>query len=369
MTPTKVASIMAILFILAHSIAILSLDGVILYQAQTIVPALLYITPILIALQYIFFSSFHGAEKTLGIHNLFYFRSLKGERSMLDRVYALGLTMGCLLIAFLPFVKSVNGSFFSEKDAAREFITEHKAQIEQAAQAHDLDPKALASILYVAQIETAPWKPGFEKLVSGIWLWDEHGHFYLNRSMNLSIGRAQIKPLTAQSAIYLYYLKYYTKVSSKQNHSSEESQKEPDTEGPNNKSKMETMKFLREIEVINYKEFRGAWAGNDSWNMTLDDWAKISPPFSTFPSRSELVRILESEEGSIKYCAFILGLFSVHWASHPLAPSLRERPEILATLYQLGFERSNPHPDPSPSNFGKKVLLAISQDWLIKTFL
>jgi hypothetical protein len=35
--------------------------------------------------------------------------------------------------------------------------------------------------------------------------------------------------------------------------------------------------------------------------------------------------------------------------------SIRERPDILATLYQIGFARSKPHGAPQSNAFGNRV--------------
>jgi hypothetical protein len=51
----------------------------------------------------------------------------------------------------------------------------------------------------------------------------------------------------------------------------------------------------------------------------------------------------------VNYLIFFLALGTV-FAFHGLVLA-----EILATLYQIGFERSHPKPDPRPNRFGERV--------------
>ena len=48
--------------------------------------------------------------------------------------------------------------------------------------------------------------------------------------------------------------------------------------------------------------------------------------------------------------------------------SIRQRPEILATLYQLGFEKSEPKPNPRPNRFGERVLEVYESPWMREHF-
>jgi hypothetical protein len=52
----------------------------------------------------------------------------------------------------------------------------------------------------------------------------------------------------------------------------------------------------------------------------------------------------------------------------PSAIPLQARPDILATLYQIGFERSLPKPNPSPSSFGIKVSNVLNEKWISAMF-
>jgi hypothetical protein len=68
-----------------------------------------------------------------------------------------------------------------------------------------------------------------------------------------------------------------------------------------------------------------------------------------------VVRQLFDDRLNVEMSALILALYAVHWEAANPAWSIRGRPEILATLYQLGFEKSWPKPDPRPNRFGEQV--------------
>jgi len=57
-------------------------------------------------------------------------------------------------------------------------------------------------------------------------------------------------------------------------------------------------------------------------------------------------------------------LYQRQWESANREWSLRERPEILATLYQIGFARSRPHAAPRSNAFGSRVRAVLEEPWL-----
>jgi hypothetical protein len=68
-----------------------------------------------------------------------------------------------------------------------------------------------------------------------------------------------------------------------------------------------------------------------------------------------VVAVLFDDRQNIEMCALILALYAAQWEAANPAWSIRGRPEILATLYQLGFEKSWPKPDPRPNRFGEQI--------------
>ena len=71
------------------------------------------------------------------------------------------------------------------------------------------------------------------------------------------------------------------------------------------------------------------------------------------PVGFDLPSVLLDPAKSLSMAALMLTLFRDHWnySGHPID----DRPEILATLYNLGYERSRPHGAPRANDFGRRV--------------
>ena len=69
-------------------------------------------------------------------------------------------------------------------------------------------------------------------------------------------------------------------------------------------------------------------------------------------------------DSNLATCALILALYQNQWETTNRAWSLRGRPDILATLYQIGFARSKPHAAPRSNAFGRRVHQVYGQPWL-----
>ena len=67
----------------------------------------------------------------------------------------------------------------------------------------------------------------------------------------------------------------------------------------------------------------------------------------------EITAALLDPEKSLALAALMLTIFRDHWSysDHPID----DRPEILATLYNLGYERSRPHGAPRANDFRRRV--------------
>jgi hypothetical protein len=76
------------------------------------------------------------------------------------------------------------------------------------------------------------------------------------------------------------------------------------------------------------------------------------------------VAALNRPETNLETCAFLLALYQRQWENANPAWSIRQRPEILATLYQIGFARSKPHGAPRSNAFGTRVREVYEQPWL-----
>ena len=69
-------------------------------------------------------------------------------------------------------------------------------------------------------------------------------------------------------------------------------------------------------------------------------------------------------ESNLETCALILALYQKQWEAAHRDWSIRARPDILATLYQIGFARSKPHGTPQSNAFGARVREVYEQPWL-----
>ncbi len=71
---------------------------------------------------------------------------------------------------------------------------------------------------------------------------------------------------------------------------------------------------------------------------------------------------------NIEVCALILALYATQWEGANPTWSIRDRPEILATLYPLGFQKSKPKADPQASRFGPRVREVYDGRWMREHF-
>jgi hypothetical protein len=81
-----------------------------------------------------------------------------------------------------------------------------------------------------------------------------------------------------------------------------------------------------------------------------------------------VVGALLDARANLATCAMILALYQEQWETASPDFSLRGRPEILATLYQIGFARSRPHRAPRSNAFGSRVGEVIKERWLTELF-
>jgi hypothetical protein len=80
------------------------------------------------------------------------------------------------------------------------------------------------------------------------------------------------------------------------------------------------------------------------------------------------VRALLDPKRNIALSAYLLDLYAAQWEEPRPEWSIRSRPDILATLYQLGFMRSEPKPEPRPNAFGTRVAQVFQAPWMQEHF-
>ncbi len=117
-----------------------------------------------------------------------------------------------------------------------------------------------------------------------------------------------------------------------------------------------------------YKEYRGLPHLGHEWVLPAATLAGIHASGTPLESKTRIVDALFDDGRSVEMCALILALYTVQWESANPAWSLRERPEIVATLYQLGFEKSHPKAHPVAIPFGWRVREVSESAWMREHF-
>jgi len=231
--------------------------------------------------------------------------------------------------------------------AVRRLVSEHRDSIRAVAEHYGVDPRLVASIVYVThRNQLSPFRAEVERLLVNAWATNLRGAFgmrppddvetlgtdenpLLNRALDISVGLTQIKPRTAQTASVLA------------------TGRMPDD--------------LPEPVVFAYKDVEPL---NTSWSPLATASASGPPPFPVPASRRAVASALLDERSNLETCALILSLYQSQWEAANPAWSLRGRPDILATLYQIGFARSKPHGAPRSNAFGTRVREVYEQRWL-----
>jgi hypothetical protein len=156
----------------------------------------------------------------------------------------------------------------------------------------------------------------------------------LNRALDISVGLAQIKPRTAQTA-----------------------------------SVLATGRTPDDLPKPAYFSYRDVEPIGDGWTPLVKAQRSLSSPIPVPAERHVVASALLDARSNIEMCALILALFKNQWEAANRDWSIRERPDILATLYQIGFARSKPHGSPQSNAFGSRVRQVYEQPWLGELFV
>jgi hypothetical protein len=231
--------------------------------------------------------------------------------------------------------------------SVRKLVNDHRESIRAAAARYDVDPRLVASIVYVIhRDQLSPFRGALERLVISAWArnmrrelglkppdrMDEIGtdeNPLLNRSLDISVGLAQIKPRTAQTASVLAT-----------------GRKPDDLPKP-------AFFLYRDVEPI-----------GDGWVLSTAERTSVPPPIPVPAERHIVANMLLDTHSNLATCALILALYQNQWEATNRDWSIRGRPDILATLYQIGFARSKPHGAPQSNAFGSRVRQVYEQPWL-----
>lgn len=212
----------------------------------------------------------------------------------------------------------------------RRLVSQHAAAIQVAAARYDTDPRLIAAIVYVTHREQlSPLRDNLERLFISAWVARTDSSNMLNHAVDISLGIAQIKPRTALTASVLAT-----------GHT-------PDT--------------LPEPERGDYRQVEPVGAG---WPPPITAQTVMNSPLSVPADQRTAARMLLNTETNLETCALILALYQKQWEAANRDWSIRARPDILATLYQIGFARSKPHGAPQSNAFGNRVREVYEQPWL-----
>jgi hypothetical protein len=227
-------------------------------------------------------------------------------------------------IAGLALVSLVVATWRTGDAATRRLVNAQRTAIIDAGREFNVDPAVIAAIMYVThRYQISPFRDKTERVAMAAWLKDPQNDFFLGRSLNISIGLAQIKPVTAQTAVVI--------LSRKPTWFSKEYREVP------------VLDWSLAGENLPYR--RTSWLGD---------------------GKAAVVSALLDDRGNIDTCALILAVYQLQWRAKGI--DIRNRPDILGTLFQIGFERSHPHPSPQNNAFGRRVQQVHDTAWLQEAF-
>jgi len=227
----------------------------------------------------------------------------------------------------------------------------HRKAIADAGRQYGVDPRLIASIVYVThRDQLSPFRDELERVLVSAWGRNMRGEIaigppenaprigtdenpLLNRAFDVSVGLAQIKPRTAQTA-----------------------------------SVLATGLLPDELPRPERDAYRDVEPIGESWDLPAPSRLKAGSPLPVPSARHVAASALLDDRTNLAMCALILALYQHQWESSNPAWSLRDRPEILATLYQLGFARSRPHAAPRSNAFGNRVREVLGERWLHALF-
>jgi hypothetical protein len=205
--------------------------------------------------------------------------------------------------------------------------------IAEAASRYQIDPGLLAAIVYVTEREqNTPFRDELESLASAVFLLDEHGDLLLSKPFDFSLGLAQIKPVTALTAL-------------------------------------QVCREIGQPWELWFKHLREVPKLGSEWKLGPDAAAACQPPLLPVPvNKPEVVSALMRDDDNIAFAAMILALYRWQWRTANPDWDIASRADILATLYQIGFEKSHPHAVPRSNAFGARVAEVSRQSWLRERF-
>ena len=192
------------------------------------------------------------------------------------------------------------------------------ADINNYSQEYKVDRTLIKAIIYTNYKHYLnPIKLLAEYVALGLWALDDYNHLGWAKKFSVSVGVTQIQPTTAQKAILLGMLNY----------------------------KNQSYYFSKQYRAA-IVELTPEWKIKDATLKIKTMHLDTIPPF-------QIALELVDPSNNIQYCAYTLYLFQSQWNSANY--DISEKPEILASLYQIGFNKSIPKPNPVSNEYGKMV--------------
>jgi hypothetical protein len=256
---------------------------------------------------------------------------------------AVAAVVGAMLVTFALAARR------RSEAGVRELVSDHRELIRAAAARYGVDPRLIAAIVYVThRDQLSPFRDALERLTISAWARNMRREIgtrppdemeklgtdenpLLNRALDISVGLAQIKPRTAQTASVLA------------------TGRTPDT--------------LPEPEFFTYRDVEPV---GDGWTAAARP--TLISPIPVPAERHVVADTLLDARSNLETCALILALYQNQWEATNRDWSIRERPDVLATLYQIGFARSKPHSAPRSNAFGSRVSQVYEEPWLTELF-
>jgi hypothetical protein len=218
----------------------------------------------------------------------------------------------------------------------REELMRHRDLIVRISAERRLDARLLAALVEVTQREyQSPFRAALEIAATDAWLFDSKQGMVVGEAVDPSLGLTQVKANTLLTAYALVFLSrpgapiYLTK-------------------------DYRSVRFLSAQELARIPQ-------PALQHVPL-------PTKEPLPDKDEVVAAVKTPEGNLAAAAFILDVYATQWELTDPRWSIRDKPEILATLFQLGFAHSWPKADPKSNGFGTRVAEAMQDPWMTQHF-
>lgn len=234
-------------------------------------------------------------------------------------------------LLFMPYWLSIPRVTHEQ---ALTLIEKNRVDLIETARGANLDPKLLAGIIYVAQTRDHPRWTGDLRERFAVALWRRQNSpssigFGGAALLNPSIGLCQIQAPTFHRLVWRMTDWRVTTSGQTPNGGFVESWFDPEMQSS--------------TRLFQY---------DPGPNLRID--ARLQNLLEKHVFGRELGSSILDDRSSLIVAASLLVVYRFQWeqAGFPIA----DRPEILATLYNIGFARSHPHADPKSNDFGHRVL-------------